>query len=64
MVHNMNTRPDVRADLTNPRAIVQTFLRIIVSFIAARLGVYRVRGNGLVMVNTALTKPNNCVAEA
>ena len=42
MVHNMNTRPAVRADLTNAQATIQTFLLIVVSFITVWLSVYRV----------------------
>jgi hypothetical protein len=39
MVHNMNTRSAVRADLTNAQATIQMFLLIIVSFSAAWLSV-------------------------
>lgn len=42
MVHNMNTRSAVRADLTNAQATIQTLFLIIVSFVAAWLSVYRV----------------------
>jgi hypothetical protein len=41
-VHNMNTRPAVRADLTNAKATIQMFLLIIVSLITAWLSVYRI----------------------
>lgn len=42
MVHNMNTRPALGADLTNAQAPIQMFFLIIVSFTAAWLSVYRV----------------------
>jgi len=37
MVHNMNTRPAMRAGLTNAQATIQTLLLIFVSFIAVWL---------------------------
>lgn len=41
-MHNMNTRPAVRADLSNAKATIQMFLLIIVSLITAWLSVYRI----------------------